>query len=99
MNQDIRKQAIAHMKKNRTCIVELNERPYIELLSDNYEDVYMCVVKRVSYNKKTDKFYFTSINLLNGVIITSSEDSVLLDDMRENVFTNILVQDYETSKY
>ena len=95
MKQDIRKQAIARMKKNRTYIIDfsdrkLNERPYIEVLSDNYEDVYMCVVKRVSYNNKTDKFYFTSINLLNGVIITSSEDNVLLDDMREKVFTNIL---------
>lgn len=97
MKQDIRKQAIARMKKNRTYIIDfsdrkLNERPYIELLSDNYEDVYMCVVKRVSYNKKTDKFYFTSINLLNSVIITSSENDVLLDEMREKVFENILKQ-------
>lgn len=95
MKQDIRKKAIARMKKNRTYIIDfsdrkLNERPYIELLSDNYEDVYMCVVKRVSYNKKTDKFYFTSTNLLNGVIITSSENDVLLDEMREKVFENIL---------
>ncbi len=95
MYEDIRKKTIKCMKKNRTFIIEfsewkLNERPYIELLSDNYEDVYMCVVKRVSYNKKTDKFYFTSTNLLNGVIITSSENDVLLDEMREKVFTNIL---------
>lgn len=104
MKEYIRKKAIARMKKNHTYIIEFSgrkliEQPYIEVLSDNYEDVYMCAVKRVSYNKKRDKFYFTSTNLLNGVIITSSEDSVLLDDMREKVFTNILVQDYETSKY
>lgn len=90
-----RKEAITQMKKKRTFNVDfsdrkLNERPYIELLSDNYEDVYMCVVKRVSYNKKTDKFYFTSTNLLNGVMITSSENDVLLDEMREKVFENIL---------
>lgn len=90
-----RKETIARMKRNHTFNVDfsdrkLNERPYIELLSDNYEDVYMCVVKRVSYNKKTDKFYFTSTNLLNGVIITSSENDVLLDEMREKVFENIL---------
>lgn len=95
MYQDIRKKAIERMKKKRTFNVDfsdrkLNERPYIEVLSINHKDVYMCVVKRVSYNKKTDKFYFTSTNLLNGVIITSSEDNVLLDDMREKVFTNIL---------
>ena len=95
MYQDIRKKAIERMKKKRTFNVDfsdrkLNERPYIEVLSINYKDVYMCVVKRVSYNKKTDKFYFTSTNLLSGVIITSSEDNVLLDDMREKVFTNIL---------
>nr|DAK15878.1 MAG TPA: hypothetical protein [Ackermannviridae sp.] len=96
MYQDIRKQTIARMKKNRTFIVEfsdrkLNERPYIEVLSINNEQVYSCVVKRVSYNKKTDKFYFTSTNLLNGEMVTSSEDSVLSDDMCEKVFTNILV--------
>lgn len=96
MYQDNRKKAIARMKKNRTFIVEfsdrkLNERPYIEVLSINHQDVYMCVVKRVSYNKKTDKFYFTSTNLLNGEMVTSSEDSVLSDDMCEKVFTNILV--------
>lgn len=96
MYQDNRKKAIARMKKNRTFIVEfsdrkLNERPYIEVLSINHKDVYMCAVKRVSYNKKIDKFYFTSINLLNGEMVTSSEDSVLSDDMCEKVFTNILV--------
>lgn len=96
MYQDNRKKAIARMKKNRTFIVEfsdrkLNERPYIEVLSINHKDVYMCSVKRVSYNKKIDKFYFTSINLLNGEMVTSSEDSVLSDDMCEKVFTNILV--------
>ena len=96
MKEDIRKQAIARMKKKRTFNVDfsdskLNERPYIEVLSINYKDVYMCAVKRVSYNKKTDKFYFTSTNLLNGEIVTSSEDSVLTDDMCEKVFTNILV--------
>jgi len=96
MYQDIRKQTIARMKKNRTFIVEfsdrkLNERPYIEVISVNYENVYACAVKRVSYNKKTDKFYFTSTDLLNGETITSSEDSVLSDDMCEKVFTNILV--------
>lgn len=96
MYQDIRKQTIARMKKKHTFIVDfsdskLNERPYIEVLSINNEQVYSCVVKRVSYNKKTDKFYFTSTNLLNGEMVTSSEDSVLLDDMCEKVFTNILV--------
>ncbi len=96
MYQDIRKQAIARMKKKHTYIIEfsdikLNERPYIEVLSVNNENVYSCAVKRVSYNKKTDKFYFTSTNLINGETITSSEDSVLLDDMCEKVFTNILV--------
>lgn len=96
MYQDIRKKAIARMKKNRTYIIEfsdskLNERPYIEVISVNNENVYMCAVKRVSYNKKTDKFYFTSTNLLNGEMVTSSEDSVLSDDMCEKVFTNILV--------
>lgn len=96
MHQDIRKQTIARMKKKHTFIVDfsdskLNERPYIEVLSINNEQVYSCVVKRVSYNKKTDKFYFTSTNLLNGEMVTSSEDSVLLDDMCEKVFTNILV--------
>lgn len=94
MYQDIRKQAIARMKKNRTFIVEfsdrkLNERPYIEVLSINNEQVYSCAVKRVSYNKKTDKFYFTSTNLLNGEMVTSSEDSVLLDSMCENVLSAI----------
>ena len=96
MYQDIRKQTIARMKKNRTFIVEfsdrkLNERPYIEVISVNNENVYSCAVKRVSYNKKTDKFYFTSTNLINGEIITSSEDNVLLESMCEKVFTNILV--------
>lgn len=96
MYQDIRKKTIKRMKKNRTFIVEfsdckLNERPYIEVISVNYEQVYSCAVKRVSYYKKTDKFYFTSTNLLNGEMVTSSEDSVLLDDMCEKVFTNILV--------
>ena len=96
MYQDIRKQAIARMKKNRTFIVEfserkLNEQPYIEVISVNNENVYSCAVKRVSYNKKTDKFYFTSTDLLNGETITSSEDNVLLDSMCEKVFTNILV--------
>lgn len=96
MYQYIRKQAIARMKKKHTFIVDfsdskLNERPYIEVLSINNEQVYSCVVKRVSYNKKTDKFYFTSTNLLNGEMVTSSEDSVLSDDMCEKVFTNILV--------
>ena len=96
MYQDIRKQTIARMKKKHTFIVEfsdrkLNERPYIEVISVNNENVYSCVVKRVAYNKKTDKFYFTSTNLLNGEMVTSSEDSVLLDDMCEKVFTNILV--------
>ena len=96
MYQDIRKQTIARMKKKHTFIVDfsdskLNERPYIEVLSINNEQVYSCAVKRVSYNKKTDKFYFTSTNLLNGEMVTSSEDSVLLDDMCEKVFTNILV--------
>lgn len=96
MYQDIRKQTIARMKKKHTFIVDfsdikLNERPYIEVLSINNEQVYSCVVKRVSYNKKTDKFYFTSTNLLNGEMVTSSEDSVLSDDMCEKVFTNILV--------
>lgn len=96
MYQDIRKQTIARMKKKHTFIVDfsdrkLNERPYIEVISVNYEQVYSCAVKRVSYNKKTDKFYFTSTNLLNGEMVTSSEDSVLLDDMCEKVFTNILV--------
>lgn len=95
MYQDIRKQTIARMKKNRTYIVEfsdskLNERPYIEVISVNNENVYSCAVKRVSYNKKTDKFYFTSTNLINGETITSSEDNVLLDSMCEKVFTNIL---------
>ena len=96
MYQDIRKQTIARMKKNRTFIVEfsdrkLNERPYIEVISVNNENVYSCAVKRVSYNKKTDKFYFTSTNLINGETITSSEDNVLLESMCEKVFTNILV--------
>ncbi len=96
MYQDIRKQAIARMKKKHTFIVDfsdskLNERPYIEVISVNNENVYSCAVKRVSYNKKTDKFYFTSTDLLNGETITSSEDNVLLDDMCEKVFTNILV--------
>ena len=96
MYEDIRKKTIRRMKKNRTFIVDfsdskLNERPYIEVLSINNEQVYSCVVKRVSYNKKTDKFYFTSTNLLNGEMVTSSEDSVLSDDMCEKVFTNILV--------
>ena len=96
MYQDIRKKTIRRMKKNRTFIVEfserkLNERPYIEVISVNNENVYSCAVKRVSYNKKTDKFYFTSTNLLNGEMVTSSEDSVLSDDMCEKVFTNILV--------
>lgn len=95
MKQDIRKQAIARMKKNHTCNIDfsdrkLNERPYIEVLSINHKDVYMCSVKRVSYDKKRDKFYFTSTNLLNGEMVTSSEDNVLLDDMREKVFENIL---------
>ena len=86
---------ITQMKKKRTFNVDfsdrkLNERPYIEVISVNYEDVYMCVVKRVSYNKKTDKFHIICTNLLNGEMITTSEDSVLLDDMREKVFTNIL---------
>lgn len=96
MYQDIRKQAIARMKKKHTFIVDfsdskLNERPYIEVISVNNENVYSCAVKRVSCNKKTDKFYFTSTDLLNGETITSSEDNVLLDDMCEKVFTNILV--------
>ena len=96
MYQDIRKKTIRRMKKNRTFIVEfserkLNERPYIEVISVNYEQVYSCAVKRVSYNKKTDKFYFTSTNLLNGEMVTSSEDNVLLESMCEKVFTNILV--------
>lgn len=95
MYQDIRKNTITRMKKNHTFIVEfserkLNERPYIEVISVNNENVYSCAVKRVSYNKKTDKFYFTSTNLLNGETITSSEDSVLLDSMCENVFNTIL---------
>lgn len=96
MYQDIRKKTIRRMKKNRTFIVEfserkLNERPYIEVISVNNESVYSCAVKRVSYNKKTDKFYFTSTNLLNGEMVTSSEDNVLLESMCEKVFTNILV--------
>lgn len=94
MYQDIRKNTITRMKKNHTFIVEfserkLNERPYIEVISVNNENVYSCAVKRVSYNKKTDKFYFTSTNLLNGETITASEDSILLDSMCENVFNNI----------
>lgn len=96
MYEDIRKKTIKRMKKKHTFIVEfnerkLNERPYIEVISVNNEQVYSCAVKRVSYNKKTDKFYFTSTNLLNGEMVTSSEDSVLSDDMCEKVFTNILV--------
>lgn len=95
MYEDIRKKTIKRMKKNRTFIVEfserkLNERPYIEVISVNNENVYSCAVKRVSYNKKTDKFYFTSTNLLNGDIITTSEDKVLLDSMCENVLNTIL---------
>lgn len=95
MYQDIRKKTIRRMKKNRTFIVEfsnvkLNERPYIEVISVNNENVYSCAVKRVSYNKKTDKFYFTSTALLNGETITASEDSVLLDSMCENVLNTIL---------
>lgn len=95
MYQDIRKQTIARMKKKHTFIVEfserkLNERPYIEVISVNNENVYSCAVKRVSYNKKTDKFYFTSTDLLNGETITTSEDNVLLDSMCENVFNTIL---------
>lgn len=94
MYQDIRKKTIKRMKKNHTFIVEfserkLNERPYIEVISVNNENVYSCAVKRVSYNKKTDKFYFTSTDLLNGETITSSEDSVLLDSMCENVLNTI----------
>jgi len=95
MYEDIRKKTIKRMKKNRTFIVEfserkLNERPYIEIISVNNENVYSCAVKRVSYNKKTDKFYFTSTDLLNGETITTSEDNVLLDSMCENVLNTIL---------
>ncbi len=95
MYEDIRKKTIKCMKKNRTFIIEfserkLNERPYIEVISVNNENVHSCAVKRVSYNKKTDKFYFTSTDLLNGETITTSEDNVLLDSMCENVFNTIL---------
>lgn len=94
MYQDIRKQTIARMKKNRTFIVEfsdrkLNERPYIEVLSINNEQVYSCVVKRVSYNKKTDKFHIICTNLLNGEMITTSEDYIL-NSMCDIIFTDII---------
>lgn len=94
MYEDIRKKAIARMKKNRTFNVDfsdmkVNERPYIEVISINNGKVYMCAVKRVSYDKKTDKFYFISTNLLNGETIRTPEHNVLLETMCENVFQTI----------
>lgn len=89
-----RKETIARMKRNHTFNVDfsdrkLNERPYIEVISVNYEDVYMCVVKRVSYNKKTDNFHITCTNLLNGEMITTSEDYIL-NSMCDIIFTDII---------
>lgn len=89
-----RKEAITQMKKKRTFNVDfsdrkLNERPYIEVISVNYEGVYMCVVKRVSYNKKTDKFHIICTNLLNGEMITTSEDYIL-NSMCDIIFTDII---------
>lgn len=94
MYQDIRKKAIERMKKKRTFNVDfsdrkLNERPYIEVISVNYEDVYMCAVKGISYNKKTDKFYAICTNLLNGENITTSEDYIL-NSMCDIIFTDII---------
>ncbi len=34
--------------------------------------MYIHVWQRVSYNKKTDKFLFTSTNLLNGEMVTEA---------------------------
>lgn len=89
-----RKETIARMKRNHTFNVDfsdrkLNERPYIEVISVNYEDVYMCAVKRVSYNKKTDNFHIICTNLLNGEMITTSEDYIL-KSMCDIIFTDII---------
>lgn len=89
-----RKEAITQMKKKRTFNVDfsdrkLNERPYIEVISVNYQNVYMCAVKRVSYNKKTDNFHIMRTNLLNGEMITTSEDYIL-NSMCDIIFTDII---------
>lgn len=89
-----RKETIARMKRNHTFNVDfsdrkLNERPYIEVISVNYQNVYMCDVKRVSYNKKTDNFHIICTNLLNGEMITTSEDYIL-NSMCDIIFTDII---------
>lgn len=89
-----RKETIARMKRNHTFNVDfsdrkLNERPYIEVISVNYQNVYMCAVKRVSYNKKTDNFHIICTNLLNGEMITTSEDYIL-NSMCDIIFTDII---------
>lgn len=89
-----RKETIARMKRNHTFNVDfsdrkLNKRPYIEVISVNYQNVYMCAVKRVSYNKKTDNFHIICTNLLNGEMITTSEDYIL-NSMCDIIFTDII---------
>ncbi len=50
MYQDIRKQTIAHMKETYCQSFsdrKLNERPYIEVISVNNENVFMCGKKEL----------------------------------------------------